>query len=322
MAQIDDFFMYENRVEGITDADYQRVQPYVEAAQAFAQTTYQSIYIIDYYRKNFLYVSDNPLFLCGHTADEVHRMGYGFYLSHVPEDEVPMLTELNRSGFRAFYEEPVEIRRQCMMSYDFHIAHGNRQLLVNHKITPLAMTTEGRVWLALCTVSLSPHKEAGHIEFLQFHTGEKREYSLEAHRWKSREEIALILEEVVFRTRVADVDEMIWHAIAVHHVVGKVFSRADGHAAIHLSRVAAQDFRLLALPVQPRRHRRRQLRLSTGRRPYDCQHFLHHIDVFRPQSYKISRKRTKRKQFLFTKIQKTGTLSPLVGYSSPQTPEG
>ena len=147
MAQIDDFFMYENRVEGITDADYQRAQPYVEAAQAFAQTTYQSIYIIDYFRKNFLYVSDNPLFLCGHTADEVRQMGYGFYLSHVPEDEVPMLTELNRSGFRAFYDEPVENRRQCMMSYDFHITHGDRLLLVNHKITPLAMTPEGRVWL-------------------------------------------------------------------------------------------------------------------------------------------------------------------------------
>ena len=158
MAQIDDFFMYENRVEGITDADYQRAKPYVEAAQAFAQTTYQSIYIIDYYRKNFLYVSDNPLFLCGHTADEVRQMGYGFYLSHVPEDEVPMLTELNRSGFRAFYDEPVENRRQCVMSYDFHITHGDRLLLVNHKITPLAMTDEGRVWLALCTVSLSPHK--------------------------------------------------------------------------------------------------------------------------------------------------------------------
>ena len=208
MAQIDDFFMYENRVEGITDDDYQRAQPYVEAAQAFAQTTYQSIYIIDYYRKNFLYVSDNPLFLCGHTADEVRQMGYGFYLSHVPEDEVPMLTELNRSGFRAFYDEPVENRRQCMMSYDFHITHGNRLLLVNHKITPLAMTDEGRVWLALCTVSLSPHKEAGHIEFLrpvgskrpevecfQVPTVEKREYSLEAHRWKSRETITLKPEE-------------------------------------------------------------------------------------------------------------------------------
>ena len=195
MAQIDDFFMYENRVEGITDADYQRAKPYVEAAQAFAQTTYQSIYIIDYYRKNFLYVSDNPLFLCGHTANEVRQMGYGFYLSHVPDDEVPMLTELNRSGFRAFYDEPVENRRQCMMSYDFHITHGDRLLLVNHKITPLAMTDGGRVWLALCTVSLSPHKDAGHIEFFQFHTGEKREYSLEGHRWKSRETITLKPEE-------------------------------------------------------------------------------------------------------------------------------
>ena len=53
------------------------------------------------------------------------------------------------------------------------------------------MTTNGRVWLALCTVSLSPHKEAGHIEFIQFLTGEKREYSLEGHRWKNRETITL-----------------------------------------------------------------------------------------------------------------------------------
>ena len=73
MTIIDEFFFETNRVEGITEADYQRAQPYIEAAQAFAQSTYQSIYIIDYFRKNFLYVSDNPLFLCGHTADEVRQ---------------------------------------------------------------------------------------------------------------------------------------------------------------------------------------------------------------------------------------------------------
>jgi hypothetical protein len=59
-----------------------------------------------HYRRGFLYVSDNPLFLCGHTADEVLRMGYAFYLSHVPEEELPMLTELNRAGFRAFDDVP------------------------------------------------------------------------------------------------------------------------------------------------------------------------------------------------------------------------
>ena len=142
MAQIDDFFMYENRVEGITDADYQRAQPYVEAAQAFAQTTYQSIYIIDYFRKDFLYVSDNPLFLCGHTADEVRQMGYGFYINNVPADEQAMLTELNRAGFRAFDDVPLADRRRCVMSYDFHILTSDRPLLINHKITPLVLTAE------------------------------------------------------------------------------------------------------------------------------------------------------------------------------------
>jgi hypothetical protein len=74
MAQKDDFFFEANSVEDITEADYQRAMPYVEAAQAFAQTTYQSIYIIDYHRKNFLYVSDNPLFLCRYSAEEVRQI--------------------------------------------------------------------------------------------------------------------------------------------------------------------------------------------------------------------------------------------------------
>ena len=38
MAQIDEFFFDTNRVEGITEADYERVKPYVEAAQAAGST--------------------------------------------------------------------------------------------------------------------------------------------------------------------------------------------------------------------------------------------------------------------------------------------
>jgi DNA-binding CsgD family transcriptional regulator len=195
MAQINDFFFDTNCVKGITDADYQQAQPYVEAAQAFAQTTYQSIYIIDYYKKNFLYVSDNPFFLCGHTAEEVRQMGYGFYLNYVPKAEVPMLLELNRSGFRTFYDQPEDKRRQCMMSYDFHIENNNRKLLINHKITPLVMTNEGLVWLALCTISLSSHKEAGHIQMRMFGHHDYWEYSLAVHRWERCELITLKPEE-------------------------------------------------------------------------------------------------------------------------------
>ena len=160
MTQIEDFFNEKNRVESITEADYLRIKPYIETAKAFAQTTYQSIYIIDYYKKRFLYVSDNPIFLCGHSAKEVMEMGYGFYLNQVPEIEIPMLTELNQAGFSAFNATPREERMCCLMSYDFHILSGGKKLLINHKITPLVLNDLGQVWLALCTVSLSSRKEA------------------------------------------------------------------------------------------------------------------------------------------------------------------
>lgn len=58
-------------MESVADAHYDRVAPLIEATKTFAKATYQSIYIIDYFKKNFLYVSDNPLFLCGHTVEEV-----------------------------------------------------------------------------------------------------------------------------------------------------------------------------------------------------------------------------------------------------------
>lgn len=48
MIQKEDFFIEANRVEGITEKDYLRAKPYIETAQAFAQTTYQSIYIIEF----------------------------------------------------------------------------------------------------------------------------------------------------------------------------------------------------------------------------------------------------------------------------------
>lgn len=74
MVKQDDFFIQENEVI-VPDGDYELLAPYEQLLDTFARTTHRTIYVIDYYRKNFLYVSDNPLFLCGMPADEVKEMG-------------------------------------------------------------------------------------------------------------------------------------------------------------------------------------------------------------------------------------------------------
>lgn len=74
-----DFFTQSNAVSPVPESEYARVEPYVEMLECMSRLTYQSIYVIDYWKKNFLYVSDNPLFLCGRTRDEVLAKGYDFY---------------------------------------------------------------------------------------------------------------------------------------------------------------------------------------------------------------------------------------------------
>ena len=154
-VKVSHFFIPENAVGEAEGLDYSQVEPLIRTAEALAQTIYQSVYIIDYLKQGFLYVSDNPLFLCGQTRQEVLDAGYEFYLKHVPKEELDMLREINTAGFRFFNEIPKEERLGVSISYDFHLMAGNRKILINHKLTPLMLAKDGRVWLAVCVVSFS-----------------------------------------------------------------------------------------------------------------------------------------------------------------------
>lgn len=161
----DDFFIPENSVTGITEQDYEKIPEIIRDANVYAKATNNSIYIIDYYRKGFVYVSPNPLFLCGHTAEEVQKMGYRFYMENVPSKDLEFLIRINREGFRFFCTFPQEERHECMISYDFHIQGEKKIILINHKLVPLRLAADGKIWLAMCIVSLSGRKETGNITF-------------------------------------------------------------------------------------------------------------------------------------------------------------
>lgn len=187
MNSTEDFFIPDNEVRLTEELDYSRVDEYVKSAEAFSRTSYQSVYIIDYFKQNFLYVSPNPMFLCGLTPEEMCRLGYRFYLEYVPEDEQKLLLTLNSAGFSFYNDIPVGERKGWYFSYDFHIVNQGRKILVNHKLTPLAMTSDGRIWLALCVVSAATHTEAGHIEMHHAGTPDFYEYNPVSRRWNKRQ---------------------------------------------------------------------------------------------------------------------------------------
>ncbi len=185
------FFNSLNKVEGITDEDYSRVPYYIQAVESIARVSYNSVYIIDYNRRNFLYVSANPLFLCGRTPEEIKDMGYNFYTDLVPEDELKMLLKINEIGFRFFNTRLVDDRPLFSISYDFHIRYKDDYVLINHKLTPLAMAPNGHIWLAVCYVSLSNHDRPGNIKVYKLGQSDFWRYETDVDRWIKTEAVKL-----------------------------------------------------------------------------------------------------------------------------------
>ncbi|MDE6301250.1 MAG: helix-turn-helix transcriptional regulator [Muribaculaceae bacterium] len=184
--KLNDFFIPDNEVRHPEELDYSRVDEYIRSAEAFSRSTYQSVYIIDYYRQKFLFVSPNSLFLCGMTPEEMIQLSYRFYLEYVPEQEQSLLLEYNRVGFAFYNSLPQEERPDWYIQYDFHILNEGRPVLVHHKLTPLALTSDGRVWLGLCVVSASNHTTPGHIEMHRAGSPEFFEYNMITRRWDRR----------------------------------------------------------------------------------------------------------------------------------------
>lgn len=183
--------MVSNSVCNITDEDYQKVNSLVNAAEAFARATHQCVYIIDYFKQNFLYVSENLAHWCGQTSETIKNFGYRFYLDYVPEKEQQMLLEINKKWFGLFNEMPIGDRLDYTISYDFHIIQGKKYRLVNHHVTPMVLTKDGRIWLALCTISMSARNTPGHIILEKSGSQSYYEYSLEMHKWIKKEGITL-----------------------------------------------------------------------------------------------------------------------------------
>ena len=191
MNKIADFFIPENSVENLSEDDYKQVEAVISTLKACARMVYQSIYVIDYFQQNFLYVSENPVFLCGLTSEEVKKKGYTFYFEYVLEDDLNMLLEINRAGFLFFNQTSVEDRLKLTISYDFHIRSPHGLQLINHKLTPIMLAENGNIWLAACVVSPSFHREAGHIEArMESQTGYWT-YSIKDKIWKHEESITL-----------------------------------------------------------------------------------------------------------------------------------
>ncbi len=180
MHEINQFFR-ELKTE---DNSIESVKPYFSLLDSFSRVIRHSIYVVDYYSRKFVYVSSNPLFLCGYKSKEVIDMGYSFYKRVMVEEDLKMLYEIDKIGYELFSQLTVEDRGKSMISYDYRLKQpGGRITMVNQKTTPMFLTEEGGVRFALCTVELSTNDNPGNVMIKVDDVLQNYVYSFQNKKW-------------------------------------------------------------------------------------------------------------------------------------------
>ncbi|MCX6317269.1 MAG: helix-turn-helix transcriptional regulator [Bacteroidetes bacterium] len=207
-----DFFRPLKLTSPPTNSDYQMVDCYLQAADAFARTIRQSVFIIDFHQKGFLYVSDDPLFLCGEKSRNVRKMGFDFYKKQVPASDLWMIQQINEASYDFYIKQSPDVRLNNTLSFDYHLKQPTgRLVLVNQKVTPLVLDRYNNIWLALCLVTHSPNKGAGNICITQKGNNKTFVLDLSAKEWVTYKRVKLTGQElsiITLATRGFKIDQI------------------------------------------------------------------------------------------------------------------
>lgn len=171
-----------NAFANITDADYAVLPHILVTAQAMGRITRQKIYIVDFFRREFLYVSDDFTHLCGLKRKEVLDMGFGFYQKYIPIADMDKLHDIVTKA-SSFCDSLIKEGKGAFTIFcDFNLCHDGTTQLVNHQVTPIIIKN-GKPWLALCSVSLSPNKSAGNLVVKENDSRTLHKYAHDSHSW-------------------------------------------------------------------------------------------------------------------------------------------
>jgi hypothetical protein len=132
------------------------------------------------------------LYFSAVIPEQVLEMGYIFYFKYVPKADLELLLKINSIGFEFYERISLENRLDYTISYDFHITNKeDKKILVNQKLTPLFLNKDGKIWKAICIISISSEREAGNIKIYKSGENKVYHYRLDRDVWETEKKAVL-----------------------------------------------------------------------------------------------------------------------------------
>ncbi|MGL5681519.1 MAG: response regulator transcription factor [Marinifilaceae bacterium] len=181
------FNAFQNYISDIENSYYLQLEAFITILEGMARITNDCVYLVDFYKGEVPYISNNPLFLCGMTPAEVQKMGIEFSKTYTPHTDNKMTVELISSWFEFMNNKHLSEKCDYTLSYHYFL----QDKLVNAAMTPVFLSKDGKPWLMLCSSKLSTEQTSGNAVIFKMNSKQLWKYSFEAKRWLEDEMIQL-----------------------------------------------------------------------------------------------------------------------------------
>lgn len=190
---LDRFFEPLQPIEGNTSLiSYDKLEYVKVLLNNISDILPHNSYIIDYYKKNFFFVSEHSMFLCGYQMQEVLNMGYEFYKVILSPEDLDRLVEINDKGFTFYYNLPQRQRLEAAISYDLLLKRKDGSTFcVNHRLKPFLYTDDGNVLLSVCCIRHSAGDSTGNVIVYLRKSNKRYSYSFSTKAWTELPSIEL-----------------------------------------------------------------------------------------------------------------------------------
>jgi len=174
---------------------YSCLNNFVEIAAAFARNMFRPVFIVDLFAVKFQYVSNLfPYFFGDYHSGNSDSISDDYQQLFVCEEKAH-LKQIFSKAYDLFLTFTIEERRELVFSFYTYLYYNGEKKLVHLRISPLALTDDGDLWLVLCTASLSSRKTPGHYVMKLHNESEFLLYNTEKDRWFHKEGLVLSSEE-------------------------------------------------------------------------------------------------------------------------------
>lgn len=185
----------DNRIIKVSPERYDSLNNYIETAKAFARNMFRPVFIVDLFENKYQYVSNLSSFLFGNCLSEDSNSIIDKHQPSFVSEEATQLKLILSKAYDLFLTFSIEERRELVFSFYTYLQYNGNKKIVHLRISPLALTDDGDLWLVLCTTSLSSRKRPGHYVMKLYNDSEYLLYHPDKDRWFHKEGLVLSFEE-------------------------------------------------------------------------------------------------------------------------------